>query len=417
MSKPILLNEHEKVTNQEDRARLDSLGLEGFSNEPDALGNLHYLGLSEDYYAGYYIGACNLKDDTSLVILPKIDKLGYLQMLRTAFRTSKATDYFASHYRILFDEPLIECGINDDYLTPLLIVSFVNSVNRISAKGLKRGYVMHEENLKGKVRGKICINANQNFNVKRGRLERFFCRYQVYSVDIPENRLLKKALDFSQRYISSIDSYVLAGLSNAIARLQTCFSDVSNAVSAFEVGKEKLNCIFHEYNTAIDLAKLILKRFDFSLNKYSEVIRKVPAYWIDMPALYEVYVYSLLDEAYPGQIIFQAVGAHSTRADFIKKDDGIILDAKYKLRYQDSNNNIVTDIRELSGYARDERLLGLMGHFCDDYVPPCVLIYPGCGKEFDFDSNLDICSQLTDGNRIRGYRKFFKLGVELPNLN
>lgn len=413
MSKPILLIEHGQITDQEDRQRVDNLGIKDFMQKPEN-GNLRYLGLSRDYTAGYYIGACNLSSDISLVVLPKIPMLGYFQMLLTAFRTHQASDYFASHYGIQFNEPFVECGIKDDYLTPLLIVSFVESVTRITVNGLKRGYVTCENNLVGKVRGKICITPNQILNVKRGRLERVYCRYQEYSVDIPENRLLKKALDFSLQYIASMPGHSFTGLVSSITRLQPYFSEVSRVDSAFEIVQMKFNSVFREYNTAINLAKFILKRFDFSLSESGTSIMKVPAYWIDMPALYEVYVYSLLDEAYPGKIEFQAVGSHSTRADFIKKDEGIILDAKYKPYYEESDKYIVDDIRELSGYARDEKLLKLMGYHDEDYIPPCVLIYPGSDRQFNFNSK-DVLSQLQPDNHIRGYHKFFKLGVNLPS--
>ena len=414
MTKQIILSEHERITEKEDRERLASLGIEEFSTIPDNNGNLHYLGISKDYVAGYYIGACNLDKDTSLVILPKIDKIGYLQMLLVAFRTRKATDYFSSRFKILFDEPLIESGVENDYLTPLLIASFVNSVTRIIKNGLKRGYVIRDDNLTGKVRGKICINLNQKSNIQRGRLERAYCRYQEYSFDIPENRLLKKALDFSQRYITSICCPGLDDLMSSISRLLLSFSEVSCIDSAFSITKMKYNAVFREYSTAINLAKLILKRFDFCLSESDKNIRNIPVHWIDMPALFEVYVYSLLDEIYPGQIVFQAEGSHLTRADFIKKDEGIILDAKYKLRYQNSNTSIIDDVRELSGYARDEKLLGLMGHHNEDYIPPCVIIYPDNKGQLNFNHCTDISSQLQDANRISGYLKFFKFGIMLP---
>lgn len=415
MSRQIVLTEHEQITKEEDRDILDSIGIENFSTVPDADGTLHYLGLSENYTAGYYIGACHINEETSLVILPKIEKIGYLQMLSISFRTKIATDYFSSHFKILFDEPLIECGIENDCLTPLLISSFVNSITRITTNGLKRGYVIREANLTGKIKGKICIPQNQRGNVNKGRLEKAYCRYQEYSVDIPENRLLKKALEFSRQYVTSTGSSSLVSLSTTIYRLLSFFSEVSGNDSAFNIARVKSNIVFREYNTALQLAKLILKRFDFSLCKSDMNIRSVPAYWIDMPALYEIYVYSILDEAYPGQIVFQAEGTNFTRADFVKMDEGIILDAKYKLRYQDSNSNIITDIRELSGYARDEKLLNLMACQNENYIPPCVIIYPGTENHSTLDCCKNINSQLLENNKIRGFKKFFKLGVELPN--
>ena len=76
-----------------------------------------------------------------------------------------------------------------------------------------------------------------------------------------------------------------------------------------------------------------------------------------MSRLYEVYVYGLLEKAYPGKIKFQVKGHYRTAIDFLKMDEKLIMDTKYKPYYDISNSGIIDDIREISGYARDENIL------------------------------------------------------------
>ena len=133
---------------------LVALGLHGFMEKP-INNKLSFLGLSEKLSSSYYIGLAHLTEDVKLMVLPKINRLGYMEMLRVVFSEKSAASYFSDYYGIGFDEKAIECSAEDDYLTPFLIIAFVASVRAILDKGLKRGYVVHEENLNGKIKGNL----------------------------------------------------------------------------------------------------------------------------------------------------------------------------------------------------------------------------------------------------------------------
>ena len=79
-----------------------------------------------------------------------------------------------------------------------------------------------------------------------------------------------------------------------------------------------------------------------------------------------MFVYSKLKEIYGERLDFQIEGygraEYKTTCDFIIKpstetSDFYILDAKYKPRYENSQKGIISDIREMSGYAHDEKIL------------------------------------------------------------
>ena len=188
---------------------------------------------------------------------------------------------------------------------------------------------------------------------------------------------------------------------------------------------------------ALKIAELILRRNDDSLDENNN-FSTVPVHWIDMSRLYEVYVYSLLDRAYPGKIQFQVTGYggwnNRTAVDFIKKDSSekIILDAKYKPQYKNSTNGILGDIREMSGYARDEIILRKMGITkMENVVPKCVILYPEVQtlEKMEGTDETDIC-QIIDGMNLDGsktilelcnntpiphFREFYKLCIPLPS--
>ena len=88
----------------------------------------------------------------------------------------------------------------------LLLVSFpdwehfLQLLKAIVSKGLKYDYIQKNENIK-KVKGKINISKHIQKNICNKQYDKVYCKYMERSVDIPENRLLKKTLLFCQQFI------------------------------------------------------------------------------------------------------------------------------------------------------------------------------------------------------------------------
>lgn len=143
-------------------------------------------------------------------------------------------------------------------------------------------------------------------------------------------------------------------------------------------------------------------------------------------ALFELYVYSILKKAYPGQIKFQVQGRCKTRVDYIKfgPDEKVIIDAKYKPKYRDSQKGMIDDIREISGYARDEKILSqLYGNDIPNQVPACLIVVPEETKVDDEDDPtcnvFDFSSQhtlLSKAKKIKGFTNFYKICIPVPSL-
>lgn len=411
--------------------------------------DVKYLGVIKDgesLKAHYYIGASwFIKDKCAFVVKPKVD-VDYIKLFMTALEmnSENEAEYFSNYYYIDFEKPAIKTNALDNLITPLLILHYISLLKHLVSKGLKKGYVARDENLQSKIRGRILLQRHLTKNIFAKREDRVFCRFQEFTEDIPENRILKKALSFSVRFINQYESFksYLQELTPLLSVVGSAFENVSEEVTIAQVTKVNAGKIFRHYEAAIKVAKLILRHFDYSIDNVSGESQDVRPFCIDMPRLYEMYVLSLLRKAYGDQIKFQVKGCRKTQVDYIKKSENekLIIDAKYKPRYSESNQGILDDIREISGYARDEKILKALDwkpeeeYTKGNYFPKCLIIYPDPNTRFerekgdsedeteesamieltgDFSKDGILCDSL-HLRKIPGFKDFYKIAVPLP---
>lgn len=369
-----------------------------------------------NYWQTYYrIGAQWLDEkwEQALVVTPKIDDIDFTKMFLSCLESGLAVTDFSGIYDIDFEQPAIPTNKLDTVLTPLIIIHFLTVVEGIAKRGLKRGYVHREENLK-KVKGRIRILANERKNVIPRRFDRVYCQYNEFTVDIPENRLIKKALMFAQRELARLPNFKhYSKLSLLENKCLAAFSQVSPEIELRDVKLIKSHKLFREYDLAVKLAKTILRRNDYSIKKASGEKENTPVFWLDMSLLFEHYVYSILHEQYGEKIIYHIRGAENEEPDFLYiGENRYILDAKYMDLDKKRKLSIV---RQLAGYARDVNVLGELGYSKEEMnnvVVPCYFLYPQKNASSD-DSN----DKLLDEGKwipINNWLKFYKIGVALP---
>lgn len=332
---------------------------------------------SSGYYASYVIGAQWLDEQESLVITPKVgcDRIDFLRLFSGCLRLGIEAEEFSKIYEIDLDQPRIKAPELQSVLSPLIIVHFLSVVREVLRGGLKKDYVQREENLK-KVKGHIAILRHERTNVLRKRPDKVYCRYQEYSVDIPENRLLKKALIFSRQILSTLPQGASrASLEHALHQCLSAFAHVGDEIEVSELKHFKYQKLFRTYSEAIRLAQIILRRYDYSLTNIESKEEACPVFWLDMSLLFEHYVLGLLREAYGDKVEYQAEG-YTGRPDFICQDPMLVMDAKYIPRFNGRGKINSYIIRQLSGYARDRTL------FTKRPSRPirCLVIYPELGK-------------------------------------
>ena len=370
---------------------------------------------------GDKIGVEWIDNEEALIVTPKrgMNNIDFLGMFMTCFSSNLALDSFSEIYKIDLDKPQVLAPALNSIVSPLIIVHFLSVINRI--KSLKKGYVHQQENLK-KVKGHIKILKNERLNIAIKRYERIFCEYDEYSIDIPENRLLKKALLFSQALVNRMShshrSYPRIKL--LIAKALKKFENVSDDVEMKAVGQLRSHKLFSEYSEAIRLAKVILKHFDYSINKVGTTDNKVTPFILDMSLLYEHYVYGLLYEAYQEKITYQFKG-NTGYPDFLYTSGTFkaILDSKYIPKYERHSLDTYA-IRQLSGYSRDLSILKRLGYKNieeSSLIPsiPCVIIYPSETKG-NHNPFMNISLEKLCTKPLRGLSLFYKFEVPVPTL-
>ncbi|MBO7598846.1 MAG: TonB-dependent receptor [Bacteroidales bacterium] len=401
----ISIKEHEYLP-QEYFDRLKTVDFVGIPQ--DFMGEPKYLGIGKDFRASYYIGTCWLTEYLTITILPKIENIDFIKMFLAALEVDSEADYFAKCYKIDFDKPAIKTQKNLNVLSPLLILHFITLLEKIVKRGLKRGYIIKEENLKSKIKGRIVFTQHLQQNIFQKRDDRIYCRYQEYTFDIPENRLLKKALMFSEKVLERYESIKKQSnyqdIKKRFIKLKQHFALVSDDIQVSQIQNITANKLFVNYKSAVKVAKMILRRFDYSIQEAGKQEETTPPFWIDMARLFELYVLYLLGGR-SGNIEFQFPG-YSGSTDFLKIDEQIIIDTKYKLDYNYDSN----DIRQLSGYARDRKILKKLGVTDEDNCEiQCLIIYPNKNGFPQLGDNL-----ISESIPIQEFRNFYKISVKLP---
>lgn len=369
-------------------------------------------------YASYYIGTDWLtKNEIAVYIAPKINEEGqeadYLKMLFSCLRHPDVNNVTKDLYEIKFNEPFIELDHKRDLLTPLLIVQFLQTLKSIVKKGLKKSYYKVEKNLHGRIKGKVLVSQSIRQNIVKNKPLNNFCQFDEFGINCIENKLLKRALIFVQKYLALFPDYSKE-VQPVINFCLPAFHDVDEEVDLRECKRIKINPFYKEYHTAIHLAEIILRRFGYNIKEIEKEKKqkvKVPPFWIDMSKLFELYVLGLLKDRYQNNIIFQFSGKYG-QSDFLLNGltEKMIIDTKYKMKYQEEKY-VIEDIRQLSGYGRDTKVLSKLGYKTEEEqsntVVDCLIIYPDQMASEDLNENLK-------AERIDGFVKFYKMPIKLP---
>lgn len=347
--------------------------------------------------------------------LHEIDVIAMLMKIMSYSEVAKETDKL-----LLIDWEMQEILITQkqDLLTPFLVVKFLNLLQDIARKGLKKSYYKVQENLRNKVKGKIMVGQQIKQNIFKNRFTNTVCEYQVFGEDSIENRFLKKVFSFCTQYIDS-NQYYFKGrndISWVVNFIRPTFEHITDEVNLQELKHFKHNPFFKEYKEAIKIGQQILKRFSYNITKTTSEKIATPPFWIDMPKLFELYVYALFLKDNPGlesnNFNYQ-FATHGNSLDFLicEGENKIVVDTKYKLKYNYSH--IHEDIRQVAGYARLNKVREKLKHSQNEEIP-CLIIYPvPIGKE-NYSVDLKISNLLRKNNEIQAYHQIYKLGVALP---
>jgi 5-methylcytosine-specific restriction enzyme subunit McrC len=370
------------------------------------------------FQSGYYIGLSWLADTGKvLYVTPKLDssasQIDYLRMLAESLKYPEILKHGDELFKIEFNKPTIKINQQQDLITPLIIVYFLQIVQTIVRKGLKKGYYKVGYDLYGKVKGKVLVTQTLKQNTYKNKNLNTICAYDEFGFNQPENRIIKKALLFIRRYLKM--SYQKdKGLEEILRYILPAFDQVDDKIELSEVKSVRHNPFYSEYTNAVDLAIIILKRFGFNINFIEENEEiEVPPFWINMPLIFELYVLGKLKDALGRkEIIFQA-DAKFGELDFLRTTKGkeTVIDSKYKSIYKTGYD--INDIRQLSAYARDKGTLKKLSVEKSEWsktLLDCLIIYP------DQLAKENLSEERLLNTPIQQFEKFFKVGIRIPEI-
>lgn len=381
--------------------------------------NMDYLYREHQFRMDYYIGAdwIDRKKDQVLEVLPKIRNIDFQKMLMKCFEHTEASESLDELFFIRAEDKPICLPSQDFQLEPLVIIYYLNLVTAIVKKGLRSDFVGREERLKGRIKGKIMMSRYVKHGVANNRKDLVDCRFEEYDVDCLDNRILKKALLVAETMIENTKTAWGSGMYEKMKGLlrfcMPAFEHVSADVNAREIQHVHVSPMFSGYRSAIKMAKTIIRRQGIGLTQQTDDGNMmVPPFIINMPLLFERYVYALLcDKFSADKIVFQTE-VKGNRPDFLKADERLILDTKYITSWEEKVEH--DNVRQLSGYARSIGIRNWLGVTDDTTICPCVIIYPNADGLSDFKD----CGEklFEDGSAIpvKGYISFKKISVALP---
>lgn len=361
---------------------------------------------------GFFIGLDWIETNKSaLYVAPKLNKnaqeIDFISMLLASLKHDAVTNEIKELFVVKWDKPTIEITQKQDLLTPFLVVEFLSLLKQIVRKGLKKSYYKVEQNLQGRVKGKIQISKTIKKNLVKSKNLYTYCSFDEFGVDNKENRLLKKALLFIKRYLPTYTQLTNHNdLQNTFNYINPAFIQVSDNIQISEIKQTNINVFYKEYEQALYLAKLILKRFGYNISNTIKDKVKSPPFWIDMTKLFELYVLGLLKDRFQNQVKFQ-YKYYGNELDYLLNNDQyqMVIDAKYKLRYLKGKHD--EDIRQISGYARLKKVYETLNKKQGEVID-CLIIHP---DQNGFENLLEV--KLKE-KPIEHYYDVYKVGVKLP---
>lgn len=349
-------------------------------------------------------------------------EVNYIKMLLDAMSDPIVAKECKDLVRIEWEDKTIPIKQQDDSLTPFLVVQFLQLLRQIVRKGLKRSYYKVRENLNNRVKGKILVSQQIKQNVLKNRFTKTYCEYQVFGEDNAENQFLKKVFRFVTAYISNHRSYFLGNqnfLEELVNYIRPSFEHIGDLEGEELLRHFKHNPFFKEYKEAIKIGGYILKRFGYNISRTTDSQTLLtPPFWIDMPRLFELYVYQKLlqDNEHDTSKIKYQFSTYGNALDILIKDEKrpMVIDAKYKLQYE--NSLVHQDIRQVAGYARLNKVRKELD-ITDDRNIDCLIIYPNLNNTSIVPEEFKLSSISQDMEQIQGYYKVHKFGISMPIFN
>ena len=234
----------------------------------------------------------------------------------------------------------------------ILIAHYANILLNALQRHIPHHYETKEENLSA-VRGRILFAENQLVNM--GNLARVYCQFDEFTSD----NLLNQTFKFVAQALCLLTA--VPATRARLNKILAIYEDVElKAISYAQAKKILLNRNQLIFKDVLDLALLFLQHSTISL--HNKTFTNL-AILFDMNKLFEEFVATALEKAFPGQVqtqqsrrIIDSIGGHANTSYSIRPDilfrHNTIIDTKYKILDLPDNKPSEADIYQMLAYNR-----------------------------------------------------------------
>lgn len=221
---------------------------------------------------------------------------------------------------------------------------YLNEIERLVKKGLIKKYRKNQSN-QNALKGKLLFAQNIQKNVVHK--EHFYCEHQVYDKNHLLHQILYKGLLVLKNFVNDSSK-------DKLNRLLFEFQDIENV----NIQKKHFDKIIfdrknHDYQKAIDIAKIIILNYSPSLNYGNENLLTL---LFDMNALWEEYIFRILQKHKTEEIEVSFQNSDKfwenkrIRPDIVikTKDETFVIDTKWKII--EANNPSDDDLKQMFVY-------------------------------------------------------------------
>ncbi len=305
-----------------------------------------------------YVGLIQTKSGYQIQILPKISMGGQDD---TNNRVTKNTFIKMLRYMSDFENKVIStANLNIDKMNlyEIFINMYIQQVIALVKLGLKSNYVSNEDNL-STLRGKLNINKHIIKNI--AHKEKFYCNFDEYQINRPENKLIKTTLLKLYKITERIEN------KKSISQLLTSFELVEESKNYdVDFNKASIDRSMKDYELILKWSKVFLQNKSFTTFSGDTISR---ALLFPMDKLFEGYVAKNIKKVLSdknwnvatqdkGYYLFDDPRQFRLRPDIvITRDNGtrIVLDTKWKSLFNNSSKNYgisQSDMYQMYAYAK-----------------------------------------------------------------
>ena len=302
-----------------------------------------------------YVGLIQMRDGFQIEILPKV-------FLDEGENIENTKNIFLKMLCSMKDFPgkifnSANLRISKMSLYEIFINMYLQEVEKLVKRGIKSAYIYNESN-SNYFKGKLLIDKHLKENISHK--ERFYVRYDVYSQNRAENRIIKSTLLKLQQITSSAEN------SKVIKQLLLDFELVDSSFNyQKDFSKVALDRTTKEYENLMSWSKIFLQNKSFTTFSGSSNSR---ALLFPMEAVFESYVSKNIKKKFSGEgwhvslqdkkyHLFDEPRKFALRPDIVLKNGNrtIIMDTKWKSLLDNSSCNYgisQADMYQMYAYSK-----------------------------------------------------------------